>query len=188
MGEVRAFSPHVRWSVDEVAVLRDHYAAAPLADLELLLPGRSRRTIQCQANGLGLTRQRAPKRTPAQALEAKRRQMAERRAADPEAARAYHRARHHGNHEANKAAMREYVRRRFFWTKAMKLRGEGRATARDLAALWKAQRGLCALTGRRLDRAAQLDHKLAKARGGARSHRQPSMALRGSEPCEAGAH
>jgi 5-methylcytosine-specific restriction endonuclease McrA len=48
----------------------------------------------------------------------------------------------------------------------MKLRGPERASARDLAAIWKSQRGRCALTGRRLDRTAQLDHKTPRARGG----------------------
>jgi 5-methylcytosine-specific restriction endonuclease McrA len=62
--------------------------------------------------------------------------------------------------------MRAYYARRFFWGRAMKLRGENRATFRDLARIWKNQRGRCALTGRRLDRTAQLDHVLAKARGG----------------------
>lgn len=59
-----------------------------------------------------------------------------------------------------------YAAKRFFWSRAMKLRGENRATFRELAALWKLQRGLCALTGRRLDRFAQLDHVKPKARGG----------------------
>lgn len=97
---------------------------------------------------------------------AKREHMARKRAADPEAARAYGRQYHAANREAQTAKMRAYYGRRFFWGKAMKLRGEGRATARDLAAIWKAQRGLCALTGRKLDRSAQLDHKLPRARGG----------------------
>jgi hypothetical protein len=62
--------------------------------------------------------------------------------------------------------MRAYYGRRFFWGRAMKLRGEGRATTTDLARMWKQQRGLCALTGRRLTReSAHLDHIVAKARG-----------------------
>ena len=97
---------------------------------------------------------------------AKREHMARKRAANPEAARAYGRDYHAANREKQTAKMRAYSGRRFFWTKAMKLRGDDRATARDLAAIWKAQRGRCALTGRRLDRSAQLDHKLPRARGG----------------------
>lgn len=96
----------------------------------------------------------------------KREHMARKRAADPEAARAYGRAYHAANRDVQTAKMRDYSGRRFFWSKAMKLRGIDRATAADIAALWKRQRGRCALTGRRLDRSAQLDHKLPKARGG----------------------
>ena len=97
---------------------------------------------------------------------AKREHMARKRAADPEAARAYRRSYHAANRAAQTAKMRTYHGRRFFWTKAMKLRGEGRATAAEIAAIWRKQRGRCALTGARLDRTAQLDHKLPKARGG----------------------
>ena len=147
-------------------MLRNHYATADREALCLLLPGRGLRVIQCKANGLGLARAKRPRRSQDDVREAKRADMAARRAADPSAARAYHRNRHFQNHEVNKAKMRAYYARRFFWGKAMKLRGDGRASARQLAALWKAQRGRCALTGRRLDRSAQLDHKLPKARGG----------------------
>lgn len=67
----------------------------------------------------------------------------------------------------NLAKMRDYYARRFFWGRAMKLRGSGRATAADLARLWRTQRGRCALTGRRLGRDnAHLDHIEAKSRGG----------------------
>jgi 5-methylcytosine-specific restriction endonuclease McrA len=98
---------------------------------------------------------------------AKRLQMAKRRADDPAAARAYQRKWHGANRERNLATMRDYYARRFFWGRAMKLRGVERASTSDLARLWKTQRGRCALTGRRLNRAnAHLDHITAKARGG----------------------
>ena len=58
------------------------------------------------------------------------------------------------------------MRRRFFYARTCNLRGPGRATARELASLWKRQRGLCALTGRRLDRTAEIDHIVPKVRGG----------------------
>lgn len=96
----------------------------------------------------------------------KRESMARRRAADPQAARDYRNAYHATNREERTAKMRAYYGRRFFWGKAMKLRGLNRASAQDLATIWKLQRGRCALTGRRLDRSAQLDHKLPRARGG----------------------
>lgn len=96
----------------------------------------------------------------------KRESMARRRAADPEAARAYQRAYHQSNREKQNAKMRNYASRRFFWRKAVKLKGDSPVSALDLAVLWKRQRGRCALTGRKLDRAAQLDHKMPRARGG----------------------
>lgn len=105
-------------------------------------------------------------RSPDEVREAKRLHMAKKRAADPQAARDYRNAYHAKNRDAQTAKMRAYYERRFFWGKAMKLRGPGRATAKDLAAIWKEQRGRCALTGRRLDRSAQLDHKLPRTRGG----------------------
>lgn len=105
-------------------------------------------------------------RNPDEGRRRKREHMASRRAANPEAARAYQRDFHHRNRERNLAKMRDYYGRRFFWGRAMKLRGEGRATTADLARLWKDQRGRCALTGRRLNRDAHLDHIVAKARGG----------------------
>lgn len=96
----------------------------------------------------------------------KREHMARKRAANLEAARAYARLDHSRNRDARTAKMREYYGKRFFWGRAMKLRGINRATTRDLSRLWYDQRGLCALTGRRLDRLAQVDHITAKACGG----------------------
>lgn len=94
----------------------------------------------------------------------KRESMARRRAANPDAARAYQLADYHKNREIRLATMKSYQSRRFFWMRAMKLAG---ITAKDLASLWRRQRGLCALTGRRLSRAnSQIDHITAKARGG----------------------
>lgn len=105
-------------------------------------------------------------RTIEQIRESKRLHMAQKRAADVDAARAYSMEYHFRNHEKNKAKMREYYAKRFFWGRAMKLRGKGRASTVEIASIWRKQRGLCALTGRRLDRTAQLDHVLPKARGG----------------------
>lgn len=105
-------------------------------------------------------------RTPEQIRESKRLHMARKRASDPDAVRAYQRTFHTKNRDRNTAKMREYYARRFFWGRAMKLRGEGRATYLDLARIWKRQRGLCALTGERLDRTAEVDHIIPKVRGG----------------------
>lgn len=89
--------------------------------------------------------------------------MAKKRAANPEAERAKQRKWWDENRERGRAKNRAYAKRRFFWIKACKVKG---VSAKELASLWKKQRGLCALTGRRLDRSAQLDHILPRARGG----------------------
>ena len=92
-------------------------------------------------------------------LAAKREGMARQRARDPEAARQKQRDWHSRNRERSRAKLRAYYGRRFFWGRAMKLRGDDRASALDLARLWRNQRGLCALTGRVLTReTAHLDH------------------------------
>ena len=163
MGASRKFSPHVRWSASELELLREHYPKSTKDVLLSALRGRTLRIIACKANDLGLVR---PKLTKVEILRRKRDGMARLRARDPEAARAKRNAFHARNRVDQVAKMRDYYARRFFWGRAMKLRGEGRATYRELAALWKVQRGRCALTGRRLDRTAQLDHIEPKARGG----------------------
>ncbi len=105
-------------------------------------------------------------RTREETLLAKREGMARLRARNPEAARAKRNAFHAKNRETQKEKMRRYYARRFFWGRAMKLRGSDRATFQELAATWRAQRGRCALTGRQLDRLAELDHIQPKSRGG----------------------
>lgn len=106
-------------------------------------------------------------RTVEQIREGKRLYMARKRAANPEAARAYHRAYHHRNGEKNREKMRNYAHRRFFWNKMTKLRAEDRPSHIELARLWKKQRGRCALTGRKLTRQnAEIDHRHPKIKGG----------------------
>jgi len=97
---------------------------------------------------------------------AKREHMAKKRAENPEKNREYQLNYHYKNHEKNKATMRAYASKRFFWSKAMKLKGENKATTKQIASLWKKQKGLCALTGKKLNRTSQLDHILPKSRGG----------------------
>lgn len=105
-------------------------------------------------------------RSREETLKAKRDGMARLRARDPELARMKRNEFHARNREQQTEKMRNYYAKRFFWGRAMKLRGSQRATYRDLAAIWKRQRGLCALTGRKLDRTAEVDHILPKVRGG----------------------
>lgn len=166
MGKARAFSNHVRWSDAETEAILQLYRAAPHPDLLAALPGRSLSQIQNKANSLGLERIKAPKRSAEETRAAKRQHMARRRTADPDAVRAYQRKFHQDNRERQKQKLRDYCARRFFWTKANKLRGEGAATHEELARLWHSQRGRCALTGDRLDRSAEPDHKIPRTRGG----------------------
>jgi 5-methylcytosine-specific restriction endonuclease McrA len=98
--------------------------------------------------------------------EAKRLYMARKRAENPEKQREYQRSIRSLNPEKHRKSLRDYYARRFFWGRAMKLRGDNRASFKELARLWKKQRGLCALTGRKLIRTSQLDHIIPKARGG----------------------
>ena len=166
MGASRAWAPHRRWTDVEESVLREQYATARLDELEALLPGRSRRMIQCKANSIGLVRQREPKRTPEQVRAAKREYMAKKRIASPDAVREKQRRWVEKNRERLNAKRREWHGARFFYTRAKKVQG---VTAMQLWSLWKGQRGVCALTGERLDRTAELDHKMPQARGGSHS-------------------
>jgi 5-methylcytosine-specific restriction endonuclease McrA len=103
-------------------------------------------------------------RDPEKYRKRKRESMARRRALDPQASRDYQLRDYHENRPARLAKMRAYQKRRFFWMRSGKLTGVG---ARDLAALWRRQRGMCALTGERLNRSnAEVDHILPRARGG----------------------
>lgn len=166
MGNKRQYTPHKRWSEHEVEILLSDYESSGMDELVSKLPGRSKSKIQNKAYLLGLRRPVVVKMTDDERRERKRQHMAKKRLEDPEGVRKYHRERHHKNHSANKQKMRDYASKRFFWSKAMKLRGPGRATHVQIARLWREQKGLCALTGSRLDRSAQLDHKMPKARGG----------------------
>jgi 5-methylcytosine-specific restriction endonuclease McrA len=163
MGEVRMFTRRQRWLESEVALLRAVYAETGRSALAALFPSRDLRSIECKANWLGLARPKRIGRSEDEVRAAKRAHMAARRAADPEAARAYQRANLAKNRAARNAYLRELSARRLFRSRSRKVRG---VSPQELAALWKRQRGRCALTGRRLDRTAQLDHKLPKARGG----------------------
>ena len=167
MGEIRAFSKRHRWTKEEEQKLREIYASTPRERLTDLFPGLASRVIEAKAHGLGLRREKRKARSKEEVLQTKREDMARRRLANIDAFRARGREHHFKNHEENKAKQRAYCTRRFFWARATKLRGEGKATHKELAALWKKQRGLCALTGRKLNRDnAHLDHIVAKARGG----------------------
>ena len=95
--------------------------------------------------------------------ERKRVHMAKVRKDNPEKIRQYQRELYTLKRDDICAKRRQDHKTRIFWTRALKFKG---ITAKQLATLWKQQRGLCALTGRKLDRTAEVDHKLPMARGG----------------------
>ena len=163
MGNKRKFVHHTKWTAEEVEKLTTLYPNATHDDLTAALPGRHIRMIQCKANGIGLVREKPPARTAGQIREAKRKHMAERRAANPEKARAYQAQHRAKNRDQLNAVRRAAHKGRIFWVRSLKFKG---VKAKDLSRLWKMQRGLCALTGRKLDRTAQVDHKIPLARGG----------------------
>ena len=67
---------------------------------------------------------------------------------------------------------KKYNKRRFFFVRAcsiaMRLNDatEAEHLAKVLARAWYNQRGVCAYTGKRLDKSAQVDHKIPVSRGG----------------------
>lgn len=166
MGAIRAFGKHTKWTRREENILRKMFGSAPWPVLQNRL-ARDRKSIVGKAYGMGLKRVVLPKRTYQERLKAKRESMARRRALNPESARAYNRNFYQRNIVRQRAKQREYCRRHFFWQRVRSMRGSQRATAREIASLWKKQRGCCALTGRRLGREnAQLDHVTPRALGG----------------------
>lgn len=66
--------------------------------------------------------------------------------------------------EQSRAYARKLITKHFFVWRA-RCHGHG-VTAKDLAGLWKKQRGLCALSGEKMNRSAHLDHILPISLGG----------------------
>lgn len=161
----RIFSPHVAWTDRECRVLNTCYSSRPWGVLQKLLPNRSRAQITGKANSLSLTRKK-PGRTLDEIRKAKREHMRKERKKRPEYCRKRQKKWREANRDRNLAYMRQYQSRRFFWFKSTRLRGTNRATAGDLSRLWHRQKGRCALSGKRLDRSAHLDHVVARAKGG----------------------
>lgn len=107
-------------------------------------------------------------RTPARIRETKREYMRRARL-DPEKRTRWNRLKRESwqtkwkpKHQAYKQKIK--VQHFFLW-RAQNWR-KGRVTARELAALWKSQRGRCALSGRKLNREAHLDHVIPRSKGG----------------------
>src|SRR5208282_3647081 len=75
------------------------------------------------------------------------------------------------NREKLSTQQKAYANKRFFYIRSRNLGprhpGESVATARELARLWKKQRGICPFTGIRLNKYnAQLDHIIPLVNGG----------------------
>lgn len=169
MGSVRKFANHVFWTAEEVERLATMYANSnhSRAALGVAFPNRAIRNVEMKASSMGLQKPQKTKRSPEEVLAGKRAYQARKRIEDPDGCRAYANRIYHRSREANKEKMRAYTRRRFFWSKAHRL--VPTLPAKALATLWKSQRGICALTGVRLDRSANLDHIVPKSRGGSDS-------------------
>jgi 5-methylcytosine-specific restriction endonuclease McrA len=102
-------------------------------------------------------------------LEWLRKKRAEDREAYLKDCREYNRNNYHRLAESRKKCA-ERRKRRFFRQRETRLfqaaKGQPYATASQLARLWMSQQGMCALTGRKLDRTANLDHIIPRSRGG----------------------
>ena len=166
MEKVRNFFPHIRWTNKEVILIYKLYPLSSRENLLTSLHGRTISQIQNKANALGIIRKKPTKRTIEETRKAKREGMARLRIKNPELAKEKQRIWHKENRDKNLKRMRNYYGKRFFWGRAMKLKGNNRANTKALSHLWKIQRGLCALTGNKLNRTAQIDHILPKAKGG----------------------
>lgn len=165
MGKVRAWAPHIRWKDSEVAVLLEHFlSVASVSQLVEKLPGLQVKSICAKAASIGLRRERPVARTKEEVLKSKAAYMKRRRKENPELMR--RRAVEHWarNRERLNAKARADTTRRIFWARALRLRNG--ISARELASLWKKQRGRCALSGQRMGRDAETDHRLPRARGG----------------------
>lgn len=98
---------------------------------------------------------------------AKRESMKRRRDANPELVREKQKEWRSKHIEEHRSKLRNYTRRRFFWSASMHLRQNNRATYKELARLYKDQKGYCALSGRRLQKGLiHLDHILPLSKGG----------------------
>lgn len=131
--------------------------------MRTLLPGRTDSQIENRAAYLDLHRPKRKKLTSEELTARKRDGMARHRAANPDVIRETARRTYY-KHRDRRLELAKTVRvQRFFAQKAYGLEA---VTTKDLARIWKRQRGRCALSGRRLDRSAEVDHIFPRSRGG----------------------
>ena len=166
MGKIRAFSKRTKWNESEAEWLMENYCTSTRNELRDRFPNRTIRSVETKANLLGLRKPAIVPRTQDAIRESKKLHMQRKRHEDPSAVREYQRRLRQQNPERSRERNRRYLKKRFFWSRATKLKGSSKATHIDLARIWRSQKGLCALTGRKLDRSAQVDHIIPKAKGG----------------------
>lgn len=160
-----------RWTTEELELLVDHYATTSKGELIVMFAPHPWKSITTVAGANGLVRPRVGM-GDAERLRRKRIDMARRRRDPLLAARVKEIARtsyaRRGRFTSRDRAVRRRHRNFFHW-RAELARGHHKmpeVTAQTLARLWRKQHGKCALTGRKLDRSAQLDHITPLARGG----------------------
>ena len=165
MGKIRKYSKRISWSTEDVELLKKLYSASPRAQLLVAFPNRSISSIETKAHSIGIYKPKKIKRSIEETLKAKREFMKRKRDSDIVSARKYSCEYYHKNRDENLLKMKEYQKKRFFWIRSTKLKSS--VNAKDLARIWKNQKGLCALTGRKLTRTnAHLDHITPKSKGG----------------------
>jgi 5-methylcytosine-specific restriction endonuclease McrA len=157
-----------RWTDQDIALLREMYGKSPKYLVMASLPGRTWPQINDAAHRFGLSIPKPGRLSRGEVLKRKREGMRRQRE-NPEKRdeiNTRNRDRYRNSVEVRAAHRRNAVawRERHFF--AYKIRFLDGVSAKDLWSLWKKQRGRCALTGRKLDRTAHLDHKLPKSRGG----------------------
>jgi 5-methylcytosine-specific restriction endonuclease McrA len=165
MGLIRKYTKRLFWPDEDVELLIKIYSTSTRAQLLDAFPNRSISSIESKAHLIGVVKPKKQKRSIEETRKAKRESMSRKRASDIESARKYSCEYYHRNRDENLLKMREYQKKRFFWIRATKLKSS--VNAKDLARIWKNQKGLCALTGRKLTRTnSQIDHIVPKAKGG----------------------
>lgn len=156
------------WTQKEIATLREMYGKSPQYLVMASLPGRTWPQIIDAAHRRDLTSLKPDRLPRSEVLKRKRENMARRRSnpAKRDQINQRNRTRYQQSEDVRKRIRVSAVtwRKRHFF--AYKLRFLDGVTAKELWSLWKKQRGHCALSGRKLDRTAHLDHKRPKSRGG----------------------
>lgn len=160
----RRFFGHQSWSAEEITTLQAIYSYASSDELKAAFPSKNKNSIKGKAQVLGLRRPRQiSKHTPEQIRNRKTKWANEDRKRHPDKYKERSKNNYIKNRTKRAKQAKEWNIKHFFKNRSYRLVG---ITAQQLARLWIKQRGLCALTGRKLDRSAEIDHKIARSLGG----------------------